>query len=429
MRPLAVTLVLLVVIGALLAPRNEASTAAVPIADQRVVYVSPDYSIFTVLADGTDRDRISSGASSGGVQAQPLLQETPRFTWPTWSPDGRRLVVSRFSDLGRGRVAALSLIEPPSSEETLLQVSRRGPVDRVADGTFHFPLWSPDGEQLALISPNDDATALLLSVGDINRHTGKGSVEITGAPIYLTWSPDSSLMAIHHRADLLFRDSNGELFNTGRSSMRYRAPAISGDSETLAYVADLGDSERLIARRIATGEERELVPVELEAAFAFSPTDPNTLAAVVRSTLRSVAYSELSLVDAVTGEERVLYDKAVIAFWWSPDGTKIALVGTGPDSFTWVVIDVSTGEAIGLADFIPSPEFTTYAQFFDQFALSQEIWSADSTAITFAGQLIVDGERSPADTGWVVDVAGEREPAALAEAVLAFFVPVRPGLK
>ena len=424
MRLFALTLVLLIIAGALLAPRDRALSVVSPVEDQRVVYVSPEYSIFTMLADGTNRERITSGVSLGGVQAQPFLQQMLRFTWPTFSPDGRRLVVSRFSGLDRGNVAALSLMEPPSSEETFLQVSGQGLVDRVADGTFHFPLWSPNGEHLALVAPNDDATALLLSIGDFG-YDGQGeSIEITGAPIYLTWSRDSSLMAIHHRSDLLFRDSDGQLFNTGRPSTRYRVPAISGDSSTLAYLANIGDGERLISRRVATGEERELVFVAYEAAFAFSPTDHDMLALAVRSEERSVEYLGLSLVNIVTGEEQTVYDETVIAFWWSPDGTRIALVGTGQDSFTWMILDVATGQVIHLEDFIPSSDFTTYLQFFDQFALSHNIWSADSTAITFAGQLLFDDDRTRADGAWVLDVDGRRAPASLGEAVLAFFVPV-----
>ena len=135
------------------------------------------------------------------------------------------------------------------------------------------------------------------------------------------------------------------------------------------------------------------------------------------------------MIDVALGKERIVYDDTVFGFWWSPDGTKIALVGTNSDSFTLVVVDVATGEVSNLASFIPSPEFTTYIQFFDQFGLSQDIWSADSTAITITGLMVVDGERTLTDKAWVVDVTGERQPVSLAEAVLAFFVPAEPRPK
>jgi Tol biopolymer transport system component len=425
-RAAALLFVLVVIAGALFAPRSVASRPSLPLADQRVVYVSPDYAISTMLADGTGRDRITNGAPIGGVLAQPLLQEAARYTWPTWSPDGRRLVASRFSGLGRRQVAALTLIEPPSSEESLLQVSRRGPVDRVADGTYHFPLWSPDAQQLAVIAPNAQGTALELAVGGFGEPIAPVT---TGAPIYFTWSPDSRLMAIHHREGLLFRDADGELFDTGRPSIRYRVPAISADSATLTYVADLGEGDMLVARGIATGEERSLVPVRTEAAFAFSPADADTLAIVVRATQLATSYDGVALVDAATGETSKIYDETAYAFWWSPDGSKIAVVGTSPESFTWVVVDVATGEATTVAHFIPSQEFTTYIQFFDQFALAQQVWSDDSTAITFAGHLVRDGEQAPESAAWVVDVTGEHEPTMLAEGVLAFFVPSGLGLE
>jgi TolB protein len=426
-RALALIFVLLVLAGALFAPRKGGSFPVVALAAQSVVYVSPDNAIFTILPDGTGRDRITSGARSGGVLAQPSLQAAPRFTWPTWSPDGSRLVVSHYSDLG-GQVAALTLIKPPSSVEIFIQTTSRGRVDRVADGTFHFPLWSPNGKELALIAPNDTSTALLLSTGDIgDLENGRTAGGVIGGPIYLSWSPDSTLMAIHHRDQLLFKDDQGELLNTARSSTRYRVPAISSDSETIAYVAGLGREEWLIARRISTGEERELVTVRTEAAFAFSPTDPEVIAVAVRAEEAKAAYVGISLVNAVTGDESTLYKETVYAFWWSPDGTKIVLVGSSPDSFTWVVVDVATSEETILAHFIPSPEFTTYIHFFDQFGLAQDIWSADSTAIIFAGHIDTDGESMPEDAAWVLDVTNKREPTNLAKASLAFFVPVGTG--
>jgi hypothetical protein len=90
-------------------------------------------------------------------------------------------------------------------------------------------------------------------------------------------------------------------------------------------------------------------------------------------------------------------------------------------------VDVSTREATTLAHFIPSPESATYIQFFDQFGLAQDIWSADSTAITFAGHMGIDGKSATEDSAWVLDVTDKREPTKLAEASLAFFVPVYAG--
>jgi hypothetical protein len=91
------------------------------------------------------------------------------------------------------------------------------------------------------------------------------------------------------------------------------------------------------------------------------------------------------------------------------------------------VVDVATNEETILAHFTPSPEFTTYIQFFDQFGLALDIWSADSTAIVFAGHMHTDGESALEDAAWVLDVTDKREPTDLAKASLAFFVPVGAG--
>ena len=397
----------------------------VPASEQRVVYVSEDSRIFTINADGTGRARIVGDVTGGGVLARPLFQDRVLYTWPTWSPAGDRLVVSRTPGPVDRSVAALALIDPPSTDETYLQVSRRGRVDRVADGAFHYALWSPDGSRLALIAPNPTSDALELT--EIDVEGGEADSIARDAPLYIAWSPDSEFLAVHDREQLILRGKDGTRQNLQRSSFSYRVPSFSADSRSVAFVADVDGQEQLIAREIAGGEETPLWPVSSDAIFGWSPTDPDLIAASVRSSLTAFDYDGLALFDVSTGARRVVYEGELFAFWWSPDGKRIALVVGGQAFFQWKVVAVESEEVTELTEFRPASDFVTYLQFFDQFTRSHKVWSEDSTSIVFAGAVVGDDGPGQQDQAWVLDVTGERKPLALGDARQAYFVPTLRG--
>ena len=180
----------------------------------------------------------------------------------------------------------------------------------------------------------------------------------------------------------------------------------------------------MIVRDLASGDEREFVAVGAEAAFAWSPTDNRTLAVAQRAQVSSFVYDGLSLFDTQTGLRRSAYSGGVLAFYWSPDGSKLALATTAPDQpLEWTVVDAESGDATTIASFAPSADFLTHLQFFDQFAPSHTIWSSDSQAIVFAGAVLDAAPGRGSDQAWVLDATAEFAPRPLADAGLAFFVP------
>ena len=118
-----------------------------------------------------------------------------------------------------------------------------------------------------------------------------------------------------------------------------------------------------------------------------------------------------------------------MAFFWSPDSTKIAYVTLLPEEpgmLRWKVLDVATGAVSTLIDFTPSADQVTVLQFFDQFAGSHRIWSPDSRSLVFAGK--VGGGAVLASTGQenidrIVVVAARSFPSTnvIARGTLAFW--------
>ena len=396
-------------------PTPTATAPEEPAALQRVVFVGPGFDVGTVLRDRSGRRTIAApGAGRGDVRA-PL-----GYTWPTWSPDGRQVAVSRIPGPERGDIAALVVLDADGSDERFIHVTNDGQVNFVADGAPHYTHWSPDGRRLSFVAPRADGTRLGLfetAVADADPY-----LVAENAPLYHTWSPDSSGILLHRREQLLVHSVAGRSTQAiGRNSGSYRVPAYSRRGAWMAYAADIGAGEQLIAWSLETGAERELWPLEGEVAFAWSPRE-DVLAATQRVDAFSAGTDGLALIDAATGERRRIFDGSVLSFFWSPDGSRIAIATPGSTSsrFQWFVVAVDSGTETALTSFIPASDYLTFLQFFDQYAPSHLVWSADSRYLVFAGTIPGDETRSRA---WVVDVTGAEEPLSVADGRLAFWVP------
>ena len=133
------------------------------------------------------------------------------------------------------------------------------------------------------------------------------------------------------------------------------------------------------------------------------------------------------MVDVATQEtvSLVTREAPVMAFFWSPDGSKIALVtpNASRNAFQWEVVDSRTGATIRVVEFIPSSDLLTVLAFFDQYAYSHQVWSPDSRYLVFTGSLA--GAGSDASQGrsvsqvFVVDVERSLFPVPLDDGFLA----------
>ena len=386
-----------------------------PPALQRVVFVGPQFAVGTALRDGSERRTlVAPGPGAGGVRA-PL-----GYTWPTWSPDGRQVAVSRIPGPARGDIASLVVLDADGSDERFVHATNDGLITFVADGAPHYTHWSPDGRRLSFVAPRADGMRLGLfetAVADAAPH-----LVAEDAPLYHAWSPDSSGILLHRREQLLVHSvADRSTQPVGRNSGSYRVPAYSRRGTWMAYAADIGGGEQLIAWSPETGAERELWALDGGVAFAWSPRE-DVLAATQRLDPFSADGDGLVLIDAAAAEHRRIFDRGVLSFFWSPDGSRIAIASPGAASsrLEWVVVDVDTGIAATLTPFVPTSDYLTFLQFFDQYAPSHLVWSADSRYLVFAGAIPEDETRSRA---WVVDVTGAEEPQAVAAGRLAFWVP------
>ena len=403
-------------------PAERAGSASV----DRIVYVGLDGLIRTVNPDGSDERAVS-----------PL---EGFFTWPTWSPDSKRLVFSGLASDGSGGARiSLFLFETRNGLSHEIFVGEPGTAGVLAEGVLHYPLWSPDGTQVAFIAITSRGLTLFvddLDDGDEPRYV------LDQGPLWISWSPDSQHLIVH-RADRHFVvDTVGGIVVNPLDvrSVGYRVPAWSPRDATVALVSQTGPEDlTLLTARVSDGSLQTPKPVledPTDPAFLWSPG--GKFLAVAQSAgvinylgLTLLVYDDLTLLPQNGSADPVKVEDNILAYFWSPDGSRLAYVtlsGTR-GALRWNVLDLADQSPMPLADFVPSRDQLTMFQFFDQYAYSHSLWSPDSASLVFAGRLandVVTASYSahPGHEGthiYVLGVDESRSVEAIAQGILGFW--------
>jgi Tol biopolymer transport system component len=182
---------------------------------QRIAYTSLESSpsIWTVNGDGTERDRLTTGAFD---------------THPSWSPDGEHVGFTRGeSALGPYIIHVIPF------DSALPSPASSGDED-------HFPAWSPTSTEIAFFSNRDGAEGLYLSDAsgpeDHPLSLEGGAVGHVGLP---RWSPTGAWIAF-----LGYEGSQQDVWVIDTDGRELRNVTMSADDET--SVQWMPDGERLI---------------------------------------------------------------------------------------------------------------------------------------------------------------------------------------
>jgi hypothetical protein len=97
-------------------------------------------------------------------------------------------------------------------------------------------------------------------------------------------------------------------------------------------------------------------------------------------------YEGIVLIDVEDGTTRALTEASCLAFFWCPTGESIlyAVVDKAQNCVTWHRVGLD-GEHRVVATFWPTRDLLFYLHFFDQYAQSHPVVSADGRWLTFAG--------------------------------------------
>ena len=393
----------------------------------RIVYVGADGNIFTINPDGSDSKRLTGSVtarSMGSILAQPSGQSSVLHTWPTWSPDGGKIAVSRAVFEGEEPQVSLFIIDADTGALNTIYENEAGASPIIADSVPHYMYWSPDGTQLAFIASTPLALVLFVNDGD------ETVVVSSEGPLYFKWAEDGGSMVIHSRDELSRAVAPFDAPASVLAPMDpiFRAPDLSWDGKTTAYITSVGQGYGLLAGR-ADGSEafRELMPVEAPAALLWSPVE-DVVAVVDGARPGSPGYRRLRLVYPDGREPITLVEEPLAAFYWSPDGKQIAYIAidVATRRLVWKVVSTNGGEPWELVSFIPSQGMLTAISFFDQYAHSHSFWSSDGESLVFSGQTSRGSQESNGATPdegsvYVVNTDPGSLPRRIASGALAFW--------
>ncbi len=270
-----------------------------------------------------------------------LVPRGAKHLWPMWSPDGRRLYLVSDRD-GAENVWV-----------TPLGGGEAARLTRFRDGRVLWPTITRDGRTIAFerefgVWTCETATGAVRQVPVARRGTPAGPgvehLTLTSDFTDLALSPDGKKVAFVARGEVFAAPAR----DGGDAARVTRTPAVESDlawapdSRRLAYVSDRDGAPHLFLYDfVAGGETRLTTGPGADQAPRFSP-DGRTLAFVRDQ-------RELRVLDLETREQRVVATGrfgdplGARAPAWSPDGRWIAVLATGDRSLTNVVLVPASG--------------------------------------------------------------------------------------
>ncbi|PKB68016.1 MAG: hypothetical protein BZY81_03185 [SAR202 cluster bacterium Io17-Chloro-G4] len=396
----------------------------------RIAYINSNGDLLTINPDGSDIKALTAGVqastgSTGRAIAQPLNLDR-FYAWPTWSPDGSQIAVSRVQAASGGSQISLEIVNTTTVRERTAYVNTAGGL--VAQGAPHYIYWSPSSRYLSFLASTADGLTLFVKDTEADAEAVEVSV---GAPLYWHWRQDDSALLLHNGteielAEAPFQQEPRKLIS---SPSPFRVPAISPDGARFAYInVDQEGSSLVVASLDSPENGIKLLGVGAISAFAWSP-DGTEIAVADQQNTRTPVYQKLQVVSATDANQvRTITEEPVLSFFWSPQGDTFAWVGFDVEnsSFEWTVADRSGDSVKRLFKFQPSNDIFTMLSFFDQYAYSNSPWSPDGAHLVVAGTpegvtRSGNGQSPTRDRIYVLDATGEQPPLDIAGGTVAFW--------
>ena len=389
-----------------------------------IAYVGTDGNIYAIDQNGTQKVAITHNAG----------EEDLSYLYPTWSPDGKRL-----------SYLAAKRIEDGKRESTLFTANHDGTDSIIIyqnqdESPFYF-YWSPDSKVITFLSITASGSELSLSL--VPARGGKVQLLSVGQPFYWDWSPDSRSIFIHTGGSGQFNPDArlallvpGDTTNQVEVDLRptgFQAPAWSPRGEELLIAAESSEGRESLFLIDPAGNIKQTVnETPGPMAFAWSP-DASRIALLHSASDPSGLLRGLKLLEPqAPGEEQIVVAQDTVAFFWSPDSRKIAYfqpVLSSPQPgeqgvsqtepqilLSLFVYNLDSESANQVAQLNPSNEFLNIFPFFDQYQRSVTLWSPDSQHLVVSAQ-----DDSGVDGIYVVNASGEGNPVRIADGNLAFW--------
>jgi Tol biopolymer transport system component len=367
--------------------------------------------------------------SPSGEKLRSLTEDGRGYSFPTWAPNGRYLA---FVGPGQSRQIALYVSSPIEGKPSII-------FDEPGSAPFYL-YWSPKSPLITFLTQESAG----LAMRQANAEDGSSRLLAEGSPFYWVWSPlgDKLLMhvggsrAISDEAhiSILENREDAKRIQLDLAPGRFQAPDWSADGQYIYYIATNDSGREAIYRmNVDTLEETRVTNLAGFAHIVLSPTDKH-IAYLQFERNNSPPLGTAYIVNVDGQNHRRITENPVGSMYWSPDGTKLALLTISRQQdgstakigglavplsqeihFRWLIYHVETEELEPLISFDPTADFIQTVPFFDQYHLSLTFWSPDSRYFL----VTKENANGPDGTIWVVDTTGVEEPHQIGEGRLA----------
>ena len=384
----------------------------------QIAFVGNDNNVWLVSPDGSNAHKVTEDGKG--------------YRFPTWAPNG----------------SYLAFIGPDDTNNTALYVTPAGQnkptiLFNEPDSAPFYLYWSPNSDSITFLTQE----RFNLAMRTANTVAGSSRILAMGAPFYWVWSPGGDKLLMHVGGSRAVSDEahlsilkNQEETNRIELDLapgRFQAPDWSADGNYIYYIASNDQGEEFIYKtHHETLEQTRITAVAGFAYMVLSPSDKHIAFLQIEAEDR-LPFGTAYIIETDGQNRKRLTDSLVGSMYWSPDGTKLALLTVGlrdegatakigglaaplpqHDSkiiFRWLVYHVESGKLERLASLTPTRDFLQTVPYFDQYHLSLTFWSPDSR------YLLISKKNNDDDNGaiWVVDTTGQEEARQVGEGRLA----------
>jgi TolB protein len=392
-----------------------------------IAYMGLDGNIYVSDQSGGKLKQLTDDASIPESQQD---ESFLYYQYPTWAKDGNQLA---FVGAGvEGNTVETNLMVANLEEDSLNEVY-------TSQNEHPFYLyWSPDNAKVSFLSSSGAGQNSILQSVPAGEG-GERTILDVGLPYYWSWAPNGQVMIIHAGSEeasvqehLAFLRPDTEILEYGLDIQpaSFQAPAWSPDGSRIALTRSSGSENQLIVTDSAGRNPKTVGTFTSKTAFAWSSDGTRLAYLDGTQALANGAVGALHVVD-MQGSKEIIEDQEIAAFFWSPNGEKIAYFILLPITNSSTedtantdqqyavqlnVLDVEKGESWELFTYRPTEQFLNILPIFDQYHQSATIWSPDNNNLVIS---FVDEDNNP---GIVIAAAsGQLEPRLLAEGYIAFW--------